>query len=90
VNNTFLNFSYKISPNLGLEHITKILQKPELRDSFNRHLFEAAKFGPTIFPILFSAIVTQTLGSAARWKAERGTTLEVSMKILLHEKFLVC
>jgi hypothetical protein len=65
---------------MGMQPISKFLQMPALRNSLNRRLFETAKFGPTIFPILFSAVISRTLGSVARWKAERGTTLEVNLK----------
>jgi hypothetical protein len=49
----------------------------------NSQLLEAVKFGPSFFPILFSAILSTTLRSIARWKAERGCKLEVSLLSLL-------
>jgi hypothetical protein len=43
----------------------------------NLHLLEVAKFGPPIFPILFAGIFGSTLRLAARWRAEKGSTIEV-------------
>ncbi|KAF4627622.1 hypothetical protein G7Y89_g10535 [Cudoniella acicularis] len=45
-------------------------------DNLNLILLEAAKFGPTILPILFSAIVGNALRQIARLRAESGTRIE--------------
>lgn len=38
---------------------------------------EAAKVGPSIYPIVFAAIVARFLRHLARWQAERGARLGV-------------
>jgi hypothetical protein len=43
----------------------------------NLRLLEVAKLGPTIFPIVFAGTVGSTLRLAARWRAEKGSTIEV-------------
>jgi hypothetical protein len=43
----------------------------------NAHLLEAAKLGPTIFPILFSCVVGSFLRLVARTRAEKGSTTGV-------------
>ncbi|CAG8950515.1 hypothetical protein HYFRA_00007012 [Hymenoscyphus fraxineus] len=42
----------------------------------NTRLFEIAKIGPTIIPILFAGIFSSTTRLFARWKAEKGSRLE--------------
>lgn len=38
-------------------------------------VYQAAKLGPTIFPIVFAAVVGRLMRTLALWRAERGTTL---------------
>jgi hypothetical protein len=45
--------------------------------ALNMRLINAAKFGPTLFPILFAGIVGNAIRLVARWKAERSSTIEV-------------
>ena len=47
------------------------------KNSLNEKLLEAAKLGPTIFPILFAAIIGGFLRLVARWRAEKASTVEV-------------
>lgn len=44
----------------------------------NGSLFDAAQFGPTVIPLLFSFVVPMTLWLFARWKAQAGAKLGVS------------
>ena len=48
--------------------------------TFGSHIINAAKLGPSIFPIVFAAIVGRLMRSAALWRGERGTNLGVSLK----------
>jgi hypothetical protein len=45
-------------------------------------LFMAAKYGPTVFPVLFAAIIGNFLRAAAAWKLERGISV-MSLEYLL-------
>jgi hypothetical protein len=45
-------------------------------------LFEIAKLGPTILPILFSVIISAFLRLTARWKAEKGSSIKVSVALI--------
>jgi hypothetical protein len=45
--------------------------------ALNNRLRQAAKLGPTIFPILFAGTVGSTLKLLARWRAEKGSSIEV-------------
>lgn len=47
--------------------------------ALNHRLREAAQLGPTIFPILFAGIVGSTLRLVARWRAEQGSSIEVTL-----------
>jgi len=51
----------------------------------NAHLLEAAKLGPTIFPILFAGVVGSFLRLVARTRAEKGSTTEVRNHLTLQE-----
>lgn len=46
--------------------------------SLGQKVQEAAKLGPTIYPIVFAAIVTRFLRHLAQWQAEKGQSLGVS------------
>jgi hypothetical protein len=46
-------------------------------EALNTHLMNAAKLGPTVFPVLFAGIVGNTIRHFTRWKAERSSTIEV-------------
>ena len=50
--------------------------------AYGSHIIDDSKLGPTIFPIIFAAIVGRLLRSAARWRAEYGTNLGVRSTIL--------
>jgi hypothetical protein len=45
---------------------------------YGSHIVNAAKLGPTIFPIIFAAVVGRLMKSLALWRAEKGTNLGVS------------
>lgn len=45
--------------------------------ALNNRLVQVGKFGPTNFPIFFAGIVGSTLRLLARWRAERGSSIEV-------------
>ncbi|KAI1304465.1 hypothetical protein F5Y03DRAFT_170339 [Xylaria venustula] len=49
--------------------------QPMTAHSREEALLVAASYGPTIFPIVFAAIVGRTLKSIATWKLQRGTTI---------------
>ncbi|KAI0972778.1 hypothetical protein F4678DRAFT_52068 [Xylaria arbuscula] len=49
--------------------------RPMTAHSREEALLVAASYGPTIFPIVFAAIVGRTLKSIATWKLQRGTTI---------------
>ena len=51
----------------------------KLITKFGQNVFEAQKLGPTLFPILFAGITGRLMTSMARWKAERGSRLGVSI-----------
>ena len=51
--------------------------------TLNANLFEAAKLGPTIFPILFAGAVGSFLRLLARKRAEQGSTIEVRNHLIL-------
>jgi hypothetical protein len=40
-------------------------------------VIQAARLGPTVFPIVFAAVVGRLMKSLALWKAERGSELGV-------------
>jgi hypothetical protein len=40
-------------------------------------VIQAAKIGPTVFPIVFAAVVSRLMKWFALWKAERGSELGV-------------
>ena len=46
--------------------------------SLSVDLLRAVKLGPTILPIVFAAIASSFLRFLARWKAQRGTRIDVS------------
>ncbi|KAF2755013.1 hypothetical protein EJ05DRAFT_503325 [Pseudovirgaria hyperparasitica] len=43
---------------------------------------DTAKYGPTVFPILFAAIVGQTMHAAALWRLENGERLQTLDQLL--------
>lgn len=43
--------------------------------SFGDNIIAGTKIGPTIFPIIFAAVVSRLMRSIAHWKAEKGTQL---------------
>jgi hypothetical protein len=43
--------------------------------SLGNNIIVGIKFGPTVFPIVFAAIVSRLMRSVAQWKAETGTKL---------------
>ena len=43
--------------------------------AFGSHIIEAAKLGPTVFPIVFAAIIGRLMKSVALWRAQHGTNL---------------
>ncbi|GAW14092.1 hypothetical protein ANO14919_034860 [Xylariales sp. No.14919] len=49
--------------------------RPMTEGSQEKTLLLAASYGPTIFPIIFAAIVGRTLKSLATWDLQRGTTI---------------
>jgi hypothetical protein len=49
----------------------------------NGSLLEAAKLGPTFIPLLFSFFLPTTLWLVARWKAQAGARLGVSLTSLM-------
>lgn len=51
--------------------------KPALISFLNVKLLEAAKLGPTIYPILFAAVISTTIRLIARWWVEQGLLLNV-------------
>ncbi|PMD30946.1 hypothetical protein L207DRAFT_591891 [Hyaloscypha variabilis F] len=59
-------------PQLYLGSQSSLLRNTTL----NANLFEAAKLGPTIFPILFAGAVGSFLRLLARKRAEQGSTME--------------
>jgi len=60
-----------------LTHLRAATLKLFQKNSLNEKLLEAAKLGPTIFPILFAAIIGGFLRLVARWRAEKASTVEV-------------
>ncbi len=50
--------------------------------TYGRHVQEVILLAPTIFPLAFAALVGRSLKRIALWKAERGTTLGVSLNQL--------
>lgn len=50
-----------------------------------RELLSAAKYGPTIFPIIFAAIAGSFLKTVASWKLERGISV-LSLEYLLSSR----
>lgn len=49
----------------------------KLGRSLNVHLLQATKLAPTIFPIIFTAVLASTIRLVARWKAETKSSLDV-------------
>ncbi|RMZ89648.1 hypothetical protein DV736_g3123, partial [Chaetothyriales sp. CBS 134916] len=49
---------------------------------------QAAKFGPTAFPIIFAAVVGRLMRAYALWKAERGTRLGVLEQLVGSQNLL--
>ena len=43
-------------------------------------VIQATKIAPTVWPLVFAAVVGSTVKAVALWKAEQGTTLGVSMQ----------
>jgi hypothetical protein len=50
---------------------------------YGSHIANAAKLGPTIFPIIFAAVVGRLMKFCALWRAENGTNLGVRTLSLL-------
>lgn len=48
-------------------------------------LYDLAKYGPTVFPIVFAAIATNLLTAVAAWKLERGISV-LSLEYLLRSR----
>ena len=46
---------------------------------YGKHIENAILLGPTVFPLAFAALGGRSLKKIALWKAERGTTLGVSI-----------
>ncbi|KAE9380087.1 hypothetical protein N431DRAFT_459056 [Stipitochalara longipes BDJ] len=75
----YLNGSY--SGNIYEQEWTPVV------NSLNLGLFETAKLGPTLFPILFAAIMGSFLRLVARWRAEKGLTVE-KLELLIGSRSL--
>ena len=43
--------------------------------AFGDHYLQAIRYGPTVFPIIFAAIVARLMRSLALWKCEKGSSL---------------
>jgi hypothetical protein len=50
----------------------------QLNSSLSTNLLRAAKLGPTVLPIVFAAIASSFLRFLARWKAQRGSRIDVN------------
>ncbi|KAF4631718.1 hypothetical protein G7Y89_g6411 [Cudoniella acicularis] len=55
-----------------------ITSTPRNTNPLNLQLLQVAKFGPTVIPLLFSAMIGSALRLLARWKAQKGTKLKVA------------
>lgn len=53
-------------------------------------IIQAAKLGPTVFPIVFAAVVGRLMKSLALWKVERGSELGVRDEDILRVGIIFC
>ena len=66
-----------VVPQLTLDGNITWVKKPE-KSSLSADLLQATKFGPTVLPIVFAAIASTFLRFLARWKAQRGSRIQVN------------
>ncbi|KAF2736798.1 hypothetical protein EJ04DRAFT_562072 [Polyplosphaeria fusca] len=69
----FLVYASFVIHNDGVP-VTEVPNLPTLKD--------AARYGPTIFPILFAAIVGQAMHAIAHWRLENGERMKVLDQLL--------
>ncbi|KAK4948821.1 hypothetical protein LTR10_012194 [Elasticomyces elasticus] len=65
----FLSFAILVKTHDG----APLRQKPD----FYAGLLAASRYGPTIFPILFAAVVGRTIKSTIQWRLQRGEHIRV-------------